>query len=123
MSGTTRSTPSISSSGNMSPQSTTTMSSSSSNTIMFLPISPNPPRGMTRRRPSLITIPADPQLEEAHLGCRIAGRLLGGRRLGLGGPPEIRQDLRQPAEIIFDQRPIALLVQRRRRVEHRDHRL
>src|SRR3954451_14456403 len=49
MSGTTRSMPNISSSGNISPQSMTTMSSPYSKTNMFLPISPTPPRGMIRR--------------------------------------------------------------------------
>src|SRR3954468_1461684 len=49
MSGTTRSIPNISSSGNISPQSITTMSSPYSNTYMFLPISPTPPSGMMRR--------------------------------------------------------------------------
>ena len=48
-SGTTRSMPNISSSGNIRPQSMTTMSSPYSNTYMFLPISPTPPRGMIRR--------------------------------------------------------------------------
>src|ERR1043165_422187 len=49
MSGTTRSIPNISSSGNIRPQSITTMSSPYSNTYMFLPISPTPPSGMIRR--------------------------------------------------------------------------
>src|SRR6185503_2622381 len=49
MSGTTRSIPNISSSGNIRPQSMTTMSSPYSNTYMFLPISPTPPSGMMRR--------------------------------------------------------------------------
>src|SRR5262245_42445893 len=49
MSGTTRSIPNISSSGNIRPQSITTMSSPNSNTYMFLPISPTPPSGMMRR--------------------------------------------------------------------------
>ena len=49
MSGTTRSMPYISSSGNISPQSTMTISSANSKTVMFLPISPMPPSGMTRR--------------------------------------------------------------------------
>ncbi len=40
--------PGISSRGNMEPTSTTTMSSPYSNTVMFMPISPNPPRGMMR---------------------------------------------------------------------------
>ncbi len=44
----TRSMPNISSSGNMRPQSMTTMSSPYSNTYMFLPISPTPPSGMMR---------------------------------------------------------------------------
>src|SRR5438105_1346928 len=48
MSGMTRSIPSISSSGNMRPASTTTMSSPDSSASMFLPISPTPPSGMTR---------------------------------------------------------------------------
>src|SRR5687767_1071985 len=49
MSGMTRSMPSISSSGNMRPASTTTISSPCSMASMFLPISPTPPSGMTRR--------------------------------------------------------------------------
>src|SRR4029079_5442213 len=49
MSGMTRSIPNISSSGNIRPQSMTTMSSPYSNTYMFLPISPTPPSGMIRR--------------------------------------------------------------------------
>src|SRR3990172_11547932 len=48
MSGTTRSMPNISSSGNIRPQSMTTMSSPYSKTNMFLPISPTPPSGMIR---------------------------------------------------------------------------
>jgi hypothetical protein len=47
-SGMTRSMPNISSSGNINPQSMTTMSSRNSNTYMFLPISPTPPSGMMR---------------------------------------------------------------------------
>src|SRR5258705_9432034 len=47
-SGMTRSMPNISSSGNMRPQSMTTMSSPYSMTYMFLPISPTPPSGMIR---------------------------------------------------------------------------
>src|SRR5438874_5016887 len=47
-SGSTRSTPSISSSGNMRPASITTMFSSYSSAIMLRPISPRPPRGMAR---------------------------------------------------------------------------
>src|SRR2546427_10559201 len=48
MSGMTRSIPNISSSGNMSPASTTRTSSPSSSASMFLPISPTPPSGMIR---------------------------------------------------------------------------
>src|SRR5437899_5491368 len=48
MSGMTRSIPSISSSGNMRPASTTRMSSAISSASMFLPISPTPPSGMIR---------------------------------------------------------------------------
>src|ERR1700737_3289608 len=47
-SGRTRSTPSISSSGNIRPASMTTMFSSYSSAIMLRPISPRPPRGMAR---------------------------------------------------------------------------
>ncbi len=53
MSGITRSIPNISSSGNISPQSITTMSSPYSKTYMFLPISPTPPSGMMRSGVSL----------------------------------------------------------------------
>ena len=49
MSGTTRSMPYISSSGNIRPQSTMMISSANSKTVMFLPISPMPPSGMMRR--------------------------------------------------------------------------
>ena len=48
MSGMTRSIPNISSSGNIRPQSITTISSRYSKTYMFLPISPTPPSGMIR---------------------------------------------------------------------------
>src|SRR2546422_11009817 len=48
MSGITRSIPSISSSGNIRPASTTRMSSPSSSASMFFPISPTPPRGTIR---------------------------------------------------------------------------
>src|SRR5579875_3595343 len=41
--------PSMSAVGKRRPTSTTTRRSSYSNTVMFLPISPSPPRGMTRR--------------------------------------------------------------------------
>ena len=45
-SGMTRSIPSISSSGKASPQSTTTMLSSYSNAVIFIPICSRPPSGM-----------------------------------------------------------------------------
>src|SRR3954447_11842394 len=48
-SGSTRSMPSWSGVGNISPVSTTTIAPSYSTTVMFLPISPSPPRGRTRR--------------------------------------------------------------------------
>src|SRR5579872_3141894 len=48
MSGMTRSTPSISSSGNIRPASTMAMSLPYATAIMFLPISPRPPRGISR---------------------------------------------------------------------------
>src|SRR5256712_7076069 len=48
MSGITRSIPSMPSSGNIRPASTTTMSSPTSIASMFLPISPTPPSGITR---------------------------------------------------------------------------
>src|SRR5580700_10215154 len=45
------STPSSSGSGNITPQSTTMMSSPYSKTIMFMPNSPSPPRGITLSLP------------------------------------------------------------------------
>ena len=48
-SGITKSTPNMSSPGNSSPQSTSIISSSYSKTVMFLPISCNPPRGIIFR--------------------------------------------------------------------------
>src|SRR5437867_68269 len=48
MSGITRSMPSMPSSGNMRPASTTMMSSPTSTASMFFPISPTPPSGITR---------------------------------------------------------------------------
>src|ERR671916_700398 len=52
-SGRTRSTPGISAVGKRRPQSTTTIRSSYSKTVMFLPISPSPPSGRTRSVPLL----------------------------------------------------------------------
>ena len=56
MSGMTRSMPNISSSGNIRPQSMTTISSPYSKTYMFLPISPTPPSGMMRSGWSLVRV-------------------------------------------------------------------
>src|SRR5437763_13545220 len=53
-SGSTRSTPRCSSRGNASPASMTTIASSASTTIMFLPTSPRPPSGISRHMPSTI---------------------------------------------------------------------
>src|SRR2546423_7141218 len=72
MSGITRSMPSIPSSGNMRPASTTTMSSPTSSASMFLPISPTPPRGMIRSG-------AFDLAKERYLLHRLLLRLLCGR--------------------------------------------
>src|SRR6202521_2833821 len=50
-SGRTRSTPRCSSRGKARPASTTTIESSASKTVMFLPTSPRPPSGMMRQTP------------------------------------------------------------------------
>src|SRR4051812_1676423 len=50
-SGRTRSTPRCSSRGNARPASMTTIASSASKTVMFLPTSPSPPSGMIRHTP------------------------------------------------------------------------
>src|SRR5436190_24182146 len=50
-SGSTTSIPSISVVGNINPASTTTIRLPSSTTVMFLPISPSPPRGRMRTGP------------------------------------------------------------------------
>src|SRR5262249_3911798 len=55
MSGTTTSTPSSSASGNISPQSTTMMSSPQRIAMQFMPNSPSPPNGMTWSLPMAIT--------------------------------------------------------------------
>src|SRR6059036_911003 len=67
MSGITRSIPSMPSSGNMSPASTTTMSSPTSIASMFLPISPTPPSGTIR----------SPELTLAKEGDLLRGFLFG----------------------------------------------
>src|ERR671934_456162 len=80
MSGTTRSMPNISSSGNISPQSMTTMSSPYSNTNMFLPISPTPPSGMIRRGRDVSEDGCIGSLEERELV--VVGGVARGRREG-----------------------------------------
>src|SRR3972149_10287384 len=82
MFGMTRSTPSISSSGNMSPASTAMIASPYSRSIMFLPISPRPPRGITRS-----FLRAMSSLEQLHLyRLRVLGvRFKLKRPLGDGG--------------------------------------
>src|SRR5262245_58689489 len=91
MSGTTRSIPNISSSGNISPQSMTTMSSPYSKTVMFLPISPTPPRGMIRR------IGCGPGIRAGVSFLRSEDRQVGGGhgrlRGGFGGDGDDRQRL------------------------------
>src|SRR5207245_9260137 len=73
MSGITRSIPSMPSSGNIRPASTTTMSSPTSIASMFLPISPTPPSGITRSD-------AFDLAKERYLLHRLYLRLFGGRR-------------------------------------------
>src|SRR3972149_4037476 len=108
MSGITSSTTSISSSGNMRPASTMMRSSPSSKTIMFLPISPRPPRGITR---SLSAI----WLEEAHLlRLEFRGGLLRGRLAGLF------QYRRYLAEVFFDDVAHVSSVEGGGRVVHGD---
>src|SRR5712691_380382 len=67
MSGITRSMPSMPSSGNMSPASTTTMSSPTSMASMFFPISPTPPSGTIR----------SPEFTSAKEGDLLRGFLFG----------------------------------------------
>src|SRR3990172_4426296 len=103
----TRSTPSISSSGNMRPASTMMRSWPSSRTIMFLPISPRPPRGITRSLSGM--------LQEPHLlRLRLRSRLLRRRR---ACPFQHRRYL---AEVFFNHFAHVAGVQRRRRVVHGD---
>src|SRR4029077_15327400 len=85
MSGMTRSMPNISSSGNISPQSMTTISSPYSNTYMFLPISPTPPSGMMRSGWSLVGGIRFLGLVVWYEGGEWGGRLVGRRRHGHGG--------------------------------------
>src|SRR3989337_831805 len=104
MSGITRSTPSISASGNMRPTSTTMRSSPYSKTIMLFPISPSPPRGMTRSLPLFIS-----NLEEASLG----GDGNGGP---LGLPTRLLQDGGELLEVALDDLAEGALVKGGRRV-------
>src|SRR5439155_13872052 len=91
MSGTTRSMPNISSSGNISPQSITTISSPYSKTYMFLPISPTPPSGMMRSGVSLLAMSSFDRSEERELVPGIGDRLAGAcdGLPGLGGERDV----------------------------------
>src|SRR6266508_1217354 len=106
MSGMTRSMPSISSSGNMRPASTTTMSSPCSMASMFLPISPTPPSGITRSG-ALLT-------KERHLVRGLLLHLLRSRRLG-------REHQREGREITLQRAAQRGLVECRRGVIHGEH--
>src|SRR3954452_2269416 len=70
-SGSTRSMPSISAVGNIRPVSTTTIRPSYSTTVMFLPISPSPPRGRIFRAP--LTWPTSPRRSPGY--CQDVRRL------------------------------------------------
>src|SRR5436309_4767581 len=108
MSGMTMSMPSICSSGNMRPASTTTMSLSCSMAIMFFPISPTPPSGMTR------TVLA----KERHLLSRLLGGRCRGRcRRGTRGALEER---RERLEVLLEVGAEGGLMQRGRGVEDRE---
>src|SRR5262245_15101796 len=90
-SGTTRSMPYISSSGNIRPQSMTTMSSPYSTTYMFLPISPTPPSGMILSGVSPGSVVGRPLvivLDGSEQGGRVVARLgkVAGRK-GCRGRP------------------------------------
>src|SRR6267143_3125183 len=101
MSGITRSMPSIPSSGNMRPASTTTISSPTSIASMFLPISPTPPSGITRSD-------ALDLAKERYLLHRFFLRFLCGR----GG----RKEERQRREVGVQRVPQSRLMQRGGRV-------
>src|SRR6266513_3834761 len=103
MSGITRSIPSIPSSGNIRPASTTTMSSPTSIASMFLPISPTPPRGITRSD-------APDLAKERCLLHRLFLRLFRGR----GG----REEEGQGSEVGVERVAQCRLMQRRGRVVH-----
>src|SRR5438477_5534680 len=103
MSGMTRSMPSIPSSGNMRPASTTTMSSPISIASMFFPISPTPPSGITRSG-------AFDLAKERYLLHRLFLRLLCWR---CG-----RKEERQRSEVRVQRVPQSGLVERGGRVIH-----
>src|SRR6185503_12342649 len=103
MSGMTRSMPSIPSSGNIRPASTTTMSSPTSIAIMFLPISPTPPSGMIRSDVFDLA-------KERYLLHRLFLRLFRGRGR--------REEERQRREVRMQRVPQGGLVQRRGWVVH-----
>src|SRR6266568_7395287 len=103
MSGMTRSMPSIPSSGNIRPASTTTMSSPTSIASMFLPISPTPPSGITRRG-------AFDLAKERYLLHRFFLRLFFGR--------SGREEEREGGEVGVERVAQSRLVQRRSRVIH-----
>src|SRR5258708_2518195 len=107
MSGMTMSMPGICSSGNMRPESTMTMSLPCSMTMMFLPISPTPPSGMTRTGLA----------KERHLLRRLRLGLRCFRRCGTRrGLEELREGLEVLLEIGTQRR----LVERGRGVEDRE---
>src|SRR5712692_2164497 len=107
MSGITRSMPSISSSGNMRPASTTTMSSPCSTASMFFPISPTPPSGMMRSA-ALVA-------KERHLiGGLLLHRLL--------RPRVGREHERERGEVTLERGAQRRLVERGGRVIHREQR-
>src|SRR5205807_14674 len=82
MSGMTKSTPKSSDSGNIMPASRTMMSSPSRSTIMFMPNSPSPPRGMAVRdravlwalfSEALLKETLTPQLKQASYHTKVTG--------------------------------------------------
>src|SRR2546428_10302268 len=103
MSGITRSIPSMPSSGNIRPASTTTMSSPTSIASMFLPISPTPPSGITRSD-------AFDLAKERYLLHRLLLRLLGRRRR--------REEERERREVGVERVAQSGLMQRGGRVVH-----
>src|SRR6267143_60083 len=106
MSGMTRSMPSISSSGNIRPASTTTMSLPCSIAIMFLPISPTPPNGTMR---------SESVTEQRHLVGRLLRRGRDLRRGRLG-----REEQGERGEVRDQRGPQRGLMQRCRGVIHRE---